>query len=224
MRRPWTAPEAPLDETGLDELDGLPVIDRLKRLERNDATTVVERRRIISLQRSQLMSVVALIVLAVAVGALYGKHLSANTRAIKKANETANAAEGAALTRSDTEQVALRQSQIQGCERSNERTRSDNLSHLDDFRFDTGTVALIKLALALPQAPNPGLTSSDELKAALATARFLLSLEAGARRKTWKAPIASCEAAVDHPAKNRLNPPVPFVVRMPPRSALVTDR
>lgn len=220
MRRFWTTPERPLDEVPLEQLSDLPVEDRLERLEKNDATTVVERRRIIGLQRSQLAGVLSLVLLLVVLGFFYGKHIDSNTKALRHTNGVASHAQTVAQRRTSEAQTALRASQIQACKRSNERTVDENLSHLDDFQFDRRTANLFSLALTQPHAPNPALTPAQERHDAGLLHEYIGHLHAIAAHKTWKHLIGDCEGSVDHPGEYHLGPAIRFAKHMPPKGAL----
>lgn len=211
----WSTPEDPLDETPATELERWPVEKRLARLEDNDRTTVVERRRIIALQRSQLRGVIACIALLVIVGTLYGRQINSNSHhaitAATKAELATAEARGA--------EKALRDSQIEGCKRGNERTLDENRSHLDDYHSFKLTASLLKLSLAFP--PQANLTPQEQAQGRARAIAFIASLETYANRKTWKHPIPNCEKSVDHPHEYHLGPPIRFSEQLPPPSALV---
>lgn len=177
--------------------------------------------------RERLLLILAFTVLwlgsTVALG-LVIVHVSSNGRhtahALQLAEQSLEKAERAGST--------LREAQIANCHRGNERTVSENVSQLDDWRFFTVTAALIKVSLTT-SPPPPGLSAKQLAEQRRVTLAFVAKLEGYAARKVWHHLIEDCVYAVDHPATYHLPPAVSFTrhrvghrVRggLPPKGAL----
>lgn len=216
------------DEFGIDPSRPLP--ERVAVLEAAHKRTLVERRRITGLQRSQLLAVVVYGVVLVAAGFLWGKHLSANTNQIgsqtgqleRQTHEIGHAQQlaASALTKSEKRHAALRSYQIASCKRGNESRASENRSHRDDYLFDTTLASLLHISLSQPSTPDPNLTSEEQHGDLQRVKRFVGSLTRYADDKEWRSLIPNCEKAVDDPSKYVLPPPTKFTSAMPPPAAL----
>ncbi|HEY4452375.1 MAG TPA: hypothetical protein VGN13_12370 [Solirubrobacteraceae bacterium] len=125
-----------------------------------------------------------------------------------------------AATKAERATKALRAYQIASCYRGNERTQAENGARLDDYRFDTTTAHLVKLALTIPHAPNPQESVQQEREGLALTKGYVHNLEVFAEHKAWHPLTPNCEYAVDHPRTYHFPKAVPFARREPPPAAL----
>lgn len=213
----------PLDESDLAALEDLLLVERIRRLERSEKVTLKERLRITLLQRSQLRSVLAL-VLFVCIGAYFVvKHLDKNSNAIKASNvkiEHAQALAVKALAKSERRHKALREYQIAACKRANEGRAETNRARRDDYLFDITLANGLELILTQPSTPNPNLTPAQARADLDFFTGLIGKLRSFASEREWRLLIPNCETAVDRPSTYHAPPPVKFSVRKPPPSAL----
>ena len=106
----------------------------------------------------------------------------------------------------------FRVAQLRSCHRLNILRAEDNRSQLHDFELYSLTLTLLEGAVA--RAPQT--ESAEARREAVA---YLAAIRGDLLGKEW-VPLASCPAAVDHPATYRTPTPIPFAKATPPASAL----
>lgn len=213
----------PLDETSLDELKAWPDAKRIERLEKAQERTLIERRRITALQRSQMRGVIACVLLVVVTGVFVYKHLNANTSNIRTLQTNQAQTQGAINSHNATAQRGIEraqqittETQISSCKRSNQSRVTDNRTTKTDHDFFVVTARLIRSALSSSPPPaDPGAAAR-----LIATLGFISQLEAFAANLEWRPLTENCEEAVSNPKTYKLSAPYRYSERAPGPEAL----